>query len=178
MNTIGRVIATLNAAGRWLCSAMLLAMTFVLFANVVARNFLGYSYIGTEAVGTYLMVWLTFIGAAFIVRSHGHVSVDLLLRVAGARMLRTVMLLTAVVGMVTSGYMAMIGFELTRFIFRNGQVETTLGISTGFLYLPLPVGMILMLLNYADLFFAVLRKDDSRLPSAATDDLPVVASEG
>ncbi|HXE19953.1 MAG TPA: TRAP transporter small permease subunit, partial [Castellaniella sp.] len=144
--------------------ALLLVMTFVLFLNIVARNFLGYSYIGAEAVGTYLMVWLTFIGAAFIVPNHGHVSVDLLLRAAGPRLMRAVVMITAVVGMGTSVYMAFLGIQLTEFIFTTGQVETTLNISTGYLYLPVGIGMILMFINYAELLAAMLRKDDSRLP--------------
>lgn len=144
--------------------ALLIIMTFVLFANIVARNFLGYSYIGGEAVGTYLMVWLTFIGAAFIVPIHGHVSVDLLLRAAGRRLMRVVVIITTLVGMTVSGYLAVLGIQLTQFIFSTGQIEITLNISTGYLYLPVGIGMTLMFLNYAELLTAMLRKDDSRLP--------------
>lgn len=159
-----RVIRCVNAASRALSGALLLIMTFVLFLNIVARNFLGYSYIGAEATGTYLMVWLTFIGAAFIVPTHGHVSVDLLLRAAGPRLMRMVVIITSVVGMATSVYMGLYGVQLTQFIFSTGQVETTLNISTGYLYLPVGIGMTLMFVNYAELLVAMLRKDDSRLP--------------
>lgn len=164
MNVLLRTIHRMNAVSRAFSGALLLVMTFVLFLNIVARNFLGYSYIGAEAVGTYLMVWLTFIGAAFIVPNHGHVSVDLLLRAAGPSLMRAVVMITAVVGMGTSVYMAFLGIQLTEFIFTTGQVETTLNISTGYLYLPVGIGMILMFINYAELLAAMLRKDDSRLP--------------
>lgn len=165
MKPIGRVIRGLNSISRILSGVLLLIMTFALFLNIVARNFLGYSYVGTEALGTYLMVWLTFIGAAFIVPTHGHVAVDLLLRAAGPRLMRAVIIITTIVGMVTSVYMAVIGTQLTIFIFATGQVETTLGVSPGFLYMPLAIGMVLMFVNYADLMVAMLRKDESRLPS-------------
>jgi TRAP-type C4-dicarboxylate transport system permease small subunit len=164
MKSILRVIRGANAVSRAFSGALLLIMTVVLFLNIVARNLLGYSYIGAEAVGTYLMVWLTFIGAAFIVPAHGHVSVDLLLRAAGPRLARAVVVITALVGMVTSIYMAVLGIQLTQFIFSTGQVETTLNISTGYLYLPVGIGMLLMFVNYAELLAAMLRRDDSRLP--------------
>lgn len=164
MNALLRAIHGMNVISRAFSGALLLIMTFVLFLNIVARNFLGHSYIGAEAVGTYLMVWLTFIGAAFIVPTHGHVSVDLLLRAAGPRLMRAVVMITAVVGMGTSVYMAFLGIQLTEFIFSTGQVETTLNISTGYLYLPVGIGMAMMFINYAELLAAMLRKDDSRLP--------------
>lgn len=177
MNSIGRVIHGLNRVARTLSGAIMLVMTLVLFANVVARNFLGYSYVGTEALGTYLMVWLTFIGAAFIVPTHGHVAVDLLLRAAGPQLMRAVVILTTLVGMVTAAYMAVIGVQLTTFIFSTGAVETTLGVSSGYLYLPVAIGMVLMFVNYADLLVAMLRKDDSRLPTVEGAVRPAATSE-
>ena len=171
MNPITRVIRGLNALSRTLSGVVLLAMTFVLFLNIVARNFLGYSYVGGDALGSWLMVWLTFIGAAFIVPTHGHVAVDLLLRAAGVR--RLVVVVTSFVGMVTSAIMAVIGVQLTQFIFSTGEVETTLGVSPGFLYLPVGIGMVLMFINYADLLVAMLRKDDTRLPSVKVEVEPI-----
>lgn len=164
MNPFEAMIRRLNAIGRAVSGIMLLLMTFALFLNVVARNFLGFSYVGTEALGTYAMVWLTFIGSAFIVHNHGHVSVDLLLRALGPRPMRVVVAVTALVGMGTAGFLTYMGIVLTRFIFSSGQIETTLGISAGFLYLPVGIGMALMFLNYADLMLAMIRGDDSRLP--------------
>ena len=173
MNPITRVIRGLNALSRTLSGVVLLAMTFVLFLNIVARNFLGYSYVGGDALGSWLMVWLTFIGAAFIVPTHGHVAVDLLLRAAGVRLMRLVVVVTSIVGMVTSAIMAVIGVQLTQFIFSTGEVETTLGVSPGFLYLPVGIGMVLMFINYADLLVAMLRKDDTRLPSVKVEVEPI-----
>lgn len=170
MRAILRLLRWLNAAGRAFSGVLLLVMTFVLFLNIVARNFLGYSYIGAEAVGTYLMVWLTFIGAAFIVPAHGHVSVDLLLRACKPPLQRILVLLTALAGMAVAAYLAVFGVQLTVFIFSTGQVETTLNISTGYLYLPVGVGMTLMFMNYAELFVAMVCKDDTRLPRTELDE--------
>lgn len=165
MKTFRKIIQLLNTLGRWVSGVMLLLMTFVLFLNVVARNFLGSSYVGTEALGIYAMVWLTFIGSAFIVYNHGHVAVDLLLRAVGTRPMRYVVAFTAIIGMLTSAIMTWLGIELTRFIFASGQIETTLGVSSGYMYLPIGIGMALMFLNYTELLISMILKDDSRLPS-------------
>lgn len=177
MNSAARIIRGVNAFCRTFSGVVLLAMTFVLFANILARNFMGYSYVGGDTLGSWLMVWLTFIGAAFIVPTHGHVAVDLLLRAAGVRLMRAVVVVTAIVGMTTSALMAFFGIQLTRFIFSTGEVETTLGVSPGFLYLPVGIGMVLLFINYADLLVAMIRKDDSRLPSVEAAIEPVVIPE-
>lgn len=177
MNWASRVLHGLNAFSRVFSGVVLLIMTLVLFGNIVARNFLGYSYVGGDTLGSWLMVWLTFIGAAFIVPIHGHVAVDLLLRAAGVRLMRVVVFITAIVGMVTSALMAVLGIQLSKFIFSTGEVETTLGISPGFLYLPVAIGMVLMFINYTDLLAAMLRKDDSRLPSVEAAIEPVATPD-
>lgn len=177
MNWASRILCGVNAFSRTFSGVVLLAMTFVLFANIVARNFLGYSYVGGDTLGSWLMVWLTFIGAAFIVPTHGHVAVDLLLRAAGVRLMRFVVVVTAIVGIVTSVIMAYFGIQLTKFIFSSGEVEPTLGVSPGYLYLPVAIGMVLMFINYADLLVAMLRKDDSRLPSVEGAIEPIATPE-
>src|SRR5690606_32539313 len=129
----------LNAFSRTFSGVVLLVMTLVLFGNIVARNFLGYSYVGGDTLGSWLTVWLTFIGAAFIVPIHGHVAVDLLLRAAGVRLMRAVVFITAIDGMVTSAIMVVLGIQLTKFIYNAGENETTLGVSLEFLYLPIGI---------------------------------------
>src|SRR5690606_41599355 len=109
MTYAARIIRGLNAISRTFSGVVLLAMTLILFANIVARNFLGYSYIGGDTLGSWLVVWLTVIGAAFIVPAHGHVAVDLVLRAAGVRLVRLVVVITGVVGLATSAHMAGLG---------------------------------------------------------------------
>ncbi len=177
MRLIGRGIRALNSICNMFAGALLLFMTLFLCVNIVGRNFVGHSYIGTDAVGTWSMAWITFLGAATIVPAHGHVCVDLLMRATGNRpgLKRPVVIVTAVVGMVTSAILGYLGVQFTHFIFSTGQVETTLGISPGFLYMALAIGMIVMFLNYADLLVAMLRKDDSRLPVSEVEAAPVTA---
>ncbi len=58
---------------------IILAITLLISANVISRRFLGGSIAGTIELVEYSLVWLTFLGAAWILRIDGHVKVDVLI---------------------------------------------------------------------------------------------------
>ena len=63
-----------------------LALAFVLavllnFANVVGRYLLGVSLFGSDEVQVFIMVGMTFIGAAVVTRRNAHLRMDVLLRI-------------------------------------------------------------------------------------------------
>jgi TRAP-type C4-dicarboxylate transport system permease small subunit len=62
-----------------------LALAFILavllnFANVVGRYLLGVSLLGSDEVQVFIMVGMTFIGAAVVTRRNAHLRMDVLLR--------------------------------------------------------------------------------------------------
>jgi TRAP-type C4-dicarboxylate transport system permease small subunit len=72
---LDRLIGRLEAA---LLAAMVAAITAVTFAQVFTRYVIGDPLIWTEEVARYLFVWITLVGAAAAVRSHGHYGLDVL----------------------------------------------------------------------------------------------------
>jgi TRAP-type transport system small permease protein len=71
----------------WLARAMLLFSLIALAVIVVAlslqvgsRYFLGFSVGHTDEIAQSALVWMTFLGAAFLYRERGHIEVDLLVR--------------------------------------------------------------------------------------------------
>ena len=68
---LGRVEAVMLAA-------MVAAITAVTFAQVFTRYVTADPFIWTEEVARYLFVWITMIGAAAAVRTHGHFGLDVL----------------------------------------------------------------------------------------------------
>ncbi len=54
---------------------ILIAITFILFANVVLR-FFGISLEWAEEVARYGIIWVTFIGGSICIYKGGHIRVD------------------------------------------------------------------------------------------------------
>jgi TRAP-type transport system small permease protein len=98
-----------------------LAYAFILavllnFSNVVGRYLLGLSFLGSDEVQIFIMVGMTFLGAAVVTRRNQHLRMDVLVRFLPAplrlllRVLEQVLLVT------------LAGFVLTQSLFYAGQM--------------------------------------------------------
>lgn len=63
---------------KWILVVMLLAMTLVLFAQIVFRYFFEMPLVWSEEMALVLMLWITFLGAALLLESKEHISIDFL----------------------------------------------------------------------------------------------------
>jgi TRAP-type C4-dicarboxylate transport system permease small subunit len=63
---------------KWLLVFMLLLMTLVLFAQIVFRYFFQMPLVWSEEMALVLMLWITFLGAALLLESKEHISIDFL----------------------------------------------------------------------------------------------------
>lgn len=92
------MVSTSDSGGGWLrglgilirveeiLSALLVALIFGLVVlQVVARYLLDSPYVWTEEVARFGLVWLTFIGAAFVMARGRHITVDLAGHLLGPR---------------------------------------------------------------------------------------------
>lgn len=148
----------------------LIVMTVVLFINAVARYFADFAIIGSEELSRYLMVWMTFLGSYVLVRVQRHITVDVFARLVPPAVARAVQMLCAIVGVITLGYVAYLGWELASFVMGTGQMSSSLPIRRGWVYLAIPVGCGLMALAYVfELLIAIF---GGSLPRAADYGLP------
>ena len=60
-----------------LIGIMLLIISFLAFLQVLTRYVFFYSIVWSEEVTRYLMVWLTFIGAALAISKQDHINIDM-----------------------------------------------------------------------------------------------------
>jgi TRAP-type C4-dicarboxylate transport system permease small subunit len=123
-------------------AAMVAAITAVTFSQVVSRYVVGDPIIWSEEVARYLFVWITLVGAAAGVRTHGHFGLDLLRR--HFPRLRTV--LGALTMLVVAAFLALLlytGIVETRQAAL--QISPALQVRMHWAYLALPVGAALAL---------------------------------
>lgn len=138
-----------------------LVVTFTIFLNATGRYTMGVSFLGGEELARLLTVWVTFVAAFTMLRSEGHVSIDLLLRVVPAPVQRFMRGLTALIGVVTMAYLTWRAYQLTAFSLGTGQMGTTLPVPRGLFFMPVCVGSALMTLAFLE-----------RLIRAITNTLP------
>ena len=84
----------------YLSGAALLAATFAMVHGVASRYFFGHPTIWQTEFSIYLLMFVTFIGAAHGLRHHAHVGVDLLVQSAQPRQQLILRILSSVLSLV------------------------------------------------------------------------------
>jgi TRAP-type C4-dicarboxylate transport system permease small subunit len=83
----------------YLSGAALLAATFTMMHGVASRYFFGYPTIWQTEFSIYLLMFVTFVGAAYGLHHHAHVGVDLLVQSAPPRVQLALRLLSSVLSL-------------------------------------------------------------------------------
>ncbi|MEQ3551647.1 TRAP transporter small permease [Pseudonocardia nematodicida] len=94
---------------RAVACALLLGVLAAVLLQVVTRYVFGTPLSWTEEIARFLLVWLTFVAAGYVMSRRLHIVVDLLVDRLGARGSRAVDVFAALVVLVTSATMAIAG---------------------------------------------------------------------
>lgn len=76
MRILKRILANVNTFTEYLVSALLVLMVVVVFLQVIFRFVLHASLPWSEELSRYILVWLSFLGAAIGVRKGAHIGVE------------------------------------------------------------------------------------------------------
>lgn len=147
-----RVAVVLNALPLLVSSAFLVLLTCVLGINVIARYGFNSGLPWADEASRFALIWITFLGAAALVRLNQHISVDLFqnaLPDSVRRIVRVgVHLLTATVGLL------LIFPGIQQVQRQQYQLSPALEISMGWVYTVVPVSGLYMLIYAIAAIFA------------------------
>jgi TRAP-type transport system small permease protein len=143
MATLDRALMRIN---RLAIVGMLAAMAIMVFANVVLRYTTGHSILWVEEASRYLMIWLTFIGAAPVLRYGAHIGIDTLQE----RFPRRAPVIRAAIAMLLLVFflvMTVLGVRYSMLTW--AQTTPVLELPVGAVYLAMPIGFALLTLHLA-----------------------------
>jgi TRAP-type C4-dicarboxylate transport system permease small subunit len=125
---------------------LMMAVMFVLvFTNVVTRYGLGFSIAWAEEVASFLMIWVTFLGAGLALREGRHVAIDVLQDRLAERARRGLRLVLALVILAFLALLTWLGVQFVVFGWRSVTFVTQL--PRGVPYLAVPVGCAMFALH-------------------------------
>ncbi|MEE8094115.1 MAG: TRAP transporter small permease [Gammaproteobacteria bacterium] len=150
------LLGAIDGVIKWVLVFALFAITAVLFSNSIGRSVFNVSFVGGPALGRLLIIWLTFLGAYSAVRSGSHITIDILLRLLPARAVRNLPIPVGLFGAATTGYITWLSAIFTWTRFSAGQIDPMLEIPSGFFYLPVPIGGLLMTLAFLQVAFVCI----------------------
>jgi len=138
---------------------LIAAALWLVFANVVLRYLFNSPFIWADQFTTYLLFYMTFLAAPWVLAKRGHVSIEVLRNVLRPRGQK---LLDVLAHAITAAYFAAFSYlgvsDLIRVVERNAQFADAVEFPQWVVYGALPVGSVLLalqaLLNAAEDFVA------------------------
>ena len=156
LNIITRIKSFLDKFLFSICIVIMTVLVIDVSWQVLSRYLVGEPSLYTDELARFLMVWLTFLGGAYMFGSDSHLSVNSLRDMMPAKMQNAIFVFT---------YLLIGGFAVLvmilgsqRLILRTlSQPSPSLGIPMGYFYSILPLSavfiIIYMLLNLGEMFY-------------------------
>lgn len=142
-----------------LCSV---GIVLSILGAVFSRFVLGAAWIWPEEVASTLLLWLTFVGAAYLARRNGHLAFDSLLRMLPVNSQRAVECFNYALILIFLGFFTYYGLRLS---LQSWNIQlTTIDVPVGLVRLGIPFAGILMILVYCELLLraiGIIRRDHS-----------------
>jgi TRAP-type C4-dicarboxylate transport system permease small subunit len=144
LQTYERFLDVVSVAVKWLILAMASVIFVVICSTVFTRYMLNLVPSWSEEIPRYMLVWITYLGAALCVRLQEHISLDIFFKLLPVRVQRLghlgLNLLVGVVGII----MVIYGIGLVR-QFGEDLMES-IPVTNFWLYLAMPISGTLIVL--------------------------------
>lgn len=146
---LGKSLDRIEDIFAFLGGILLVVAVFSVVFQVIARYFFGLSFIWINEVNEYILLYVPFLGAAWLLRHNGHVTVDLLVRVLPPRIKKASNILVAALGIIISAVLVWYGTSVTMEAYARGTVSTTsTQLPLVYLLVIIPVGSLLLLFEF------------------------------
>ncbi len=140
-----------------------IAAVLLNFGNVVGRYLLGVSLIGSDEVQVFIMVAMTFLGAAVVLRRNQHLRMDVLVRFMPAGVQLSLRIAEQLLLIALAGFVLSQSWYYARQMFRIGRTSDMAGVPMWVPHGAVALGFALMLA------IAVWRVVTIWRPSSKTD---------
>jgi TRAP-type C4-dicarboxylate transport system permease small subunit len=155
-----------------LLTAIFSVMVVVVFAQVIFRYSLEQPLSWSEEVARYMFIWATFLGASVAFYENTHINVTYFTdHIPNVRARALVMILADLASMTFLGMYVYEGFVVSNRVFTLGQFSPSMEwLPIGLVYLAIPIGSLLMILNilaYTLRHLHALRSGEATLQTAA-----------
>lgn len=156
-----RLLAILNKTEETLAAILIAVMAAVVALQVFNRYFLGASVTWSGELARYLMIWAVFLGSAYATREDRHLSITIVQNNAPNWIRKPVLVLSTFATVVFCGFCVVWGIWMVQHVAGTGEGAPALNIPIYWLYLALPLGMLLMGFRALITVFHLIVKGDN-----------------
>lgn len=148
-NRAGKLFDGMVTAGAAIAGLIFLFMMVAVCVDVIMRYWFQSPMGWVVEVCEYLLLYVTFLGAAWLLRRHGHVRVDLVYFYLSDKSIARLKFITAIAGTVACAILFIIGCQSTIDAFIRGNPEIkTLSIPKWTLLWVIPYGSLMLTIQF------------------------------
>lgn len=147
-----KLVRNINRSTEYLSMALLLIMVGLVFLQIVMREVLNYSFSWTEEVARYLLVWVSFLASGFAYQYGAHISIEVFVKKLNINIAKMVKIFVALIGITFAFILIITGIELS--LVNAMNKSPALKLPMGIVYLAIPIGAFLQIINIIDLLFS------------------------
>jgi len=138
-------------------AVLIILMMLTICFDVVTRR-IGFAQRWTIEISEDYMIFITFLGAAWLLKREGHVKMDILTNALNPKTQALLGIITSIIGIVISVYLVVWGSLTTLDHYQRGIFEMTpLLMPTAPLLVIIPIGSILLLIQFVRRAFGYLK---------------------
>ncbi|KXG44369.1 TRAP transporter small permease [Tepidibacillus decaturensis] len=120
------------------------AMVVLTFAQVTSRFVFHLSLGWSEEISRYLFVWLVYLSASMAAKHRRHIRVEIIDQLFPRKISRWFGLLSDILWIAFSLFVAFYGYKLVVLISGNGQLSPAVQLPMGLVYMIIPFGFLLI----------------------------------
>ncbi|MGQ0335964.1 TRAP transporter small permease [Halomonas elongata] len=148
-NAFMRGVSRLNLWLAWLSGLVLVLATGLVFLEILSRLIFDRSLVWVVELSEYALLYMTFLGAPYLLEQHRHVAIDLVTEALPEWPRRLLVAAMSALAAVACGYCAWVGGLVTLDQLEHGMRETTLMRPPSYLItLVFPLGMLLLAIQF------------------------------
>ena len=164
MGALKKIFANIES---YICQLLLIVFVCLLFAQIVSREFFGYSIAWTEELSVYLFVWFVFFGASHAAKLAAHNRVTFQFKLMPKKLAVFFQLLSDVIWLAFNIYFIYISYQFIFFKMNLFWKSQTLGIPMRYIYLILPIAFTLMSIRIIQVnYLKFIKGIDTKDPDA------------
>lgn len=153
-----KIIYFLNNIEGYLCAGMMIVMSIVVFWQVVCRFVLKSSLTWSEEFCRYLLVWISFLGGAYGVRTGAHLGVEAFMLLFPKKVQKVVRIIVDVLCIILCATIMKFGIDIVKTQLLRMQLSPAMRIPMAYMYMSVPVGMFLFIIRYLQKMWDDIKK--------------------
>lgn len=143
-----RTLNKINKSTEWLTCVFLVIMVIIVFMQIISRTFTQSSFPWTEELARYLMIWLTFLGAAFSFQHGAHIGISMFIDKLPKKAAAIVQAIICILCIGLFSVLVVKGYELVGK--SANQTSPAMSLPMNYVYWIIPISGVLMILNVID----------------------------